>query len=67
MPARKSTGGGLDAVFEAIDGLSYREHHSLAKLLAMQAEERDLTDPDVFAELIADATDSFLEEGEGEE
>lgn len=66
MAARKTTtaGGGLDAVFAAIDALTFREHRELSELLALQSEDRDLSLRDGFAELLADATDSYLSEDE---
>ena len=61
MARKLNAGQGLDPVFEAIDALTFREHRSLAGLLAMQAEGRDLTDEAVFADLLADELDSHFE------
>lgn len=67
MAARKSnSASGIDAVFEAIDALTYREHRDFADLLAMQAEGRQLEDRDGFAELLADTCDSYLADDEDE-
>jgi hypothetical protein len=56
--------GGLGAVFNAIDALTFREHRELSDLLLLQSEDRQLTSRDAFADLLADACDSFLEPGE---
>ncbi|WP_454599094.1 hypothetical protein [Qipengyuania sp. SM2507] len=60
MPRQTKDAAGLDAVFEAIAALTFREHRELAELLTMQVEDRELTSRDAFADLIADTCDSFL-------
>ena len=62
MAKPKPTGGGLDALFTALDALTFREHRELADLLLLQTEERDLSTREGFADLLADATDSYFEE-----
>jgi hypothetical protein len=61
---KPTAGGGLDAVFLALDALTYREMLALAQLFALQAEDRELTDPSAFAELLADAADSHFAEAD---
>ena len=61
MSRKTATGGGLDAVFEAIDELTAREHRQFASLLHMQSDERDLTELREWEDLLRDATESALE------
>lgn len=64
MSAKKSAAApdtGLAAVFDAIEALTFREMGQLADLLHLQSEGRDLTSPHAFAQLLADASESFDE------
>ena len=64
MARKQTNGGGLDAVFEAIDELTAREHRELSKLLHMQREDRDLDEVRGWEDLLLDATESALEPDE---
>jgi uncharacterized membrane protein len=63
MPAatKNSGGGGMEAALSAIDGLTFREMLALSRLVQLQAEGRTLTEPQHFAELLADTCDSFFD------
>lgn len=64
MPRQPKQSGGLEAVFAAIDALTFREHRQMADLFVLQAEDRELTSRDAFADLLADTCESFLESEE---
>lgn len=51
---------GLSAVFTAIEALTSREMGQLAQLLHLQAEDNTPSCPNDFAQLLADAADSFF-------
>jgi uncharacterized membrane protein len=51
----------MEAALSAIDGLTFREMLALSRLVQLQAEGRTLTEPQHFAELLADTCDSFFD------
>lgn len=56
----------LDQFFNATEDLAARDGRKLDELLRLQAEDRDLTQPGQFLELLLDASDSHFE-ADGEE
>lgn len=58
---KKAPGGGLTDVFTAIEALTFREMAQLAQLLHLQAEDNAPASAADFAQLLADAADSFFE------
>lgn len=67
MARKQTTPDGLDAVFTAIEALTYREHLQLASLLSLQAEEVPPSSEEGWARLLADTAESYFEAEDEEE
>ena len=55
-------GGGEQALFDAIEALTWREMHSAAGLIALQLEGSGYPSPEAVAKAMADAAESFAAE-----
>lgn len=59
MARKQTTPDGLDAVFTAIEALTYREHLQLASLMSLQAEAEQPDGEEGFARLLANTAESY--------